>query len=287
MSTAFVLSGGASLGAIQVGMLEALYERGVAPDVIVGTSAGAFNGAFIASRPPSVETARELGAIWQALHRVEVFPTNPMTGFLGFIGARNHLVPDAGLRRLIRRHIAVERLEQTRVPLHVIATDVLSGQEVRLSEGVLADAVMASAAIPGVLPAVQWNGRSLMDGGIANNAPISHALELGAETIYVLPTGIPCELDQAPRGALATLVYASGLLIGRRLAIDINAIAKGIDLVVLPPPCPVAVQPTDFGQARSLIRRAHADTSRFLTQREISVRRARRPLNPPAHRTAA
>jgi NTE family protein len=276
MSTAFVLSGGASLGAIQVGMLEALYRRGVAPDLIVGTSAGAFNGAFIASRPPIVETARELGEIWRGLHRGDVFPTNPVTGFLGFIGVRDHLVPDTGLRRLIRRHIAIECLEQTRIPLHVVATDVVSGWEVRLSEGPLADAVMASAAIPGVLPAVPWNGRILMDGGVANNAPISHAVELGAETIYVLPTGIPCELDDAPRGALPMLLYASGLLVGRRLADDINGIAKGIDLIVLPPPCPVAVQPTDFSQAGALIDRARAGASLYLAQREVGVRRARR-----------
>lgn len=277
MSTAFVLSGGASLGALQVGMLEALYRRAIAPDLIVGTSAGAFNGAFIASRPPVVETARELGEIWRGLHRGDVFPTNPVTGFLGFIGTRNHLVPDTGLRRLIRHHIAVERLEQTRVPLHVIATDILTGREMRLSEGPLPDAVMASAAIPGVLPAVPWDGRILMDGGVANNAPVSHALALGAETIYVLPTGTPCELDEAPRGALAMLLYASGLLVGRRLATEINAIAKGIDLIVLPPPCPVAVQPTDFSQASALIDRARADACRYLAQREISIRRAHRP----------
>src|SRR3954452_23777663 len=99
---AFVLSGGAGLGAIQVGMLRALYEHGVRPDVIVGTSAGALNGAFIASRPQTVETADALGAIWRELTRGEVFPVNPITGLLGFLGARDHLVPGSGLRRLVR-----------------------------------------------------------------------------------------------------------------------------------------------------------------------------------------
>src|SRR3954463_5995383 len=156
MSTAFVLSGGASLGSIQVGQLEALYERGIRPDVIVGTSAGALNGAFIAERPQVVETARELGDVWRGLSRGRVFPVSPLTGALGFLGARSHLVPDSGLRRLVRLNAIADRLEDTCVPLHVIATDVLSGEEVRLSEGPLIDAVMASAAIPGVLPAVDW-----------------------------------------------------------------------------------------------------------------------------------
>src|SRR5215211_1497785 len=96
---AFVLSGGASLGAVQVGMLRALYERGIAPDVIVGTSAGALNGAFIASRPQTVATADALAKVWRELRRGQAFPVNPVTGLLGFLGARDHLVPDSGQRR--------------------------------------------------------------------------------------------------------------------------------------------------------------------------------------------
>jgi NTE family protein len=264
MSTAFVLSGGASLGAIQVGMLEALYEREISPDLIVGTSAGALNGAFIASRPPTVETARQLGSIWQGLSRSQVFPVNPLTGFLGFVGTRTHLVPQRGLRRLIQRHISVQRLEQTSVPLHVVATDLLLGEDVRLSRGPLLEAVLASAAIPGVLPPVEWEGRLLIDGGVANNTPISHALDLGATRVFVLPTGSPCELEEAPRGALAMMLYASGLLVGRRLALDIAAIPEGVEVLVLPTPCPIPVQPIDFGHADLLIEQGYEAGLRFL-----------------------
>jgi NTE family protein len=109
---AFVLSGGPSLGAIQVGMLRALYERGVTPDVIVGTSAGALNGAFIASRPQTVETAEALASVWRALRRGGVFPLNPLTGVLGFLGSRDQLVPDSGLRRLIDPHGECEFLDE-------------------------------------------------------------------------------------------------------------------------------------------------------------------------------
>ena len=93
---AFVLSGGASLGAIQVGMLRALYERDIAPDLIVGTSAGAFNGAYIASRPQTTVTAESLARIWRSLRRGQVFPVNPVTGLLGFLGARDHSSPSRG-----------------------------------------------------------------------------------------------------------------------------------------------------------------------------------------------
>ena len=161
---AFVLAGGASLGAIQVGMLRSLYEHGIAPDVIVGTSAGALNGAFIASRPQTVATADALGRIWHELRRGQVFPLNPVIGLLGFVGTRDHLVPDSGLHRLISKHVDRRELGALPIPLHVVAVDVVSGEELRLSDGPVLDAVLASAAVPGVLPPVGWRGRALMDG---------------------------------------------------------------------------------------------------------------------------
>ena len=180
---AFVLSGGGSLGAVQVGMLRALYERGIVPDLLVATSAGAINAAFIASRPPNVATADELAEIWSAIRRSDVFPAHPLAGFLGFLGHRNSLVPNSGLRSLLERHVKIRRLEEAAVPLHVIAAEILSGRERRLSSGDAIAAVLASAAIPAVLPPVRWGDEELIDGGISNNTPISHALELGAEEI--------------------------------------------------------------------------------------------------------
>ena len=91
--TAFVLSGGASLGALQVGMLQALYERGIAPDLLVATSVGALNAAFVASRPQTVATARELGRVWRNLQREDIFPVSMGALVGGFCGRRNHLVP--------------------------------------------------------------------------------------------------------------------------------------------------------------------------------------------------
>jgi NTE family protein len=276
-TTAFVLSGGASLGSIQVGMLEALYERDIRPELIVGTSVGALNGAFIASRPPTPATARELADVWRGLSRGQVFPVNPLTGALGFFGARSHLVPASGLRTLIRRHLGVERVEDSAIPLHLIATDVQSGAEVRLSAGPLPDAVLASAAIPGVLPPVSWEGRQLIDGGVANNVPISHAIELGAQRIYVLPTGASCELEEPPAGALAMLIQATNLLVGHRFASEVDRLARFAELIVLPPPCPLTVQPTDFSRADELIRIARRDASRFLDRRERVPRRLDEP----------
>ena len=261
---AFVLSGGASLGAIQVGMVRALYERGVRPDLIVGTSAGALNGAYIASRPQASATADSLARIWRELRRGQVFPVNPLTGLLGFLGARDHLVPESGLRRLIERHVECQELEDLRIPLHVVAVDVVTGQELRLSHGPVLDAVLASAAIPGVLQPVSWKDRVLMDGGVANNTPISHAVELGAERVYVLPTGHACSLDEPPRGALAMALHAISLLTHRRLIDDIERHRADAHLIVLPPPCPLDIQPVDFAHADELIEIGLLDAREFL-----------------------
>lgn len=261
---AFVLSGGGSFGAIQVGMLRALYERGIVPDLVVGSSGGAINAAFIASRPQTVQTADDLGGVWRGLRRGHVFPLNPLTGLLGFLGSRDHLVPDSGLRRLISRHIGRVRLEDMPLPLHLVAVDVITGEELRLSAGPAVDAVMASAAIPAVLPPVRWEDRELMDGGVANDTPISHAVELGAREIYALPAGHACALEESPRGALAMGLHALSLLMHRRLIDDLARYKDQATLVVLPPPCPLAIQPIDFGHADALIARAYADAGEFL-----------------------
>src|SRR5690349_881675 len=222
-TTAFVLSGGASLGALQVGMLGALFGQGIVPDLIVATSVGSLNGAFIASRPgpPAKSDIDALADLWRSVRRGSVFPLNPLTGLTGFSGLRRGLVPSGALRRLIESHVAVECLEELRIPLHAIAADVRTGKECRLSEGPIVEAVLASAALPGVFPPVEWEGRLLMDGGVANNTPISHAVELGAERVYVLSTGQVCELASAPRGAVGMLVHALTLLVHQRLAADI------------------------------------------------------------------
>lgn len=116
--TAFVLSGGASLAAAQVGMLQALYERGIEPDFLVGTSAGALNAAFVASRPRTRATATQLAQVWRDLRREDVFPVSLAALVGGMAGRRDHLIPDRGLRQLVRRHLEFDDLADAPVPLH-------------------------------------------------------------------------------------------------------------------------------------------------------------------------
>jgi NTE family protein len=252
--TAFVLSGGASLGALQVGMLQALYERGITPDLLIATSVGALNAAFVASRPQTPATARELGRIWRNLHREDIFPVSLSALVGGFCGGRDHFVPDRGLRQLLRRHLQFQDLADAAIPLHLVAFDLTDGRELLLSEGPATDAVAAAASIPGVFPPVEIAQQRLVDGGVVNNTPISHAVELGAERIFVLPTKDPGRLPRRrPQSALDAAMYGFGLFIDGRFQADVARYSREVELVVLPAVNPAGVQPTSFDHAAHLI----------------------------------
>jgi NTE family protein len=263
--TAFVLSGGASLGALQVGMLAALYERDITADVLVGTSVGAMNAAFIACRPQTPKTVRELTRVWCAVERADAFPVSVRTMLGGLAGQRNHIVPPRGLRRIVERYVAFDDLANTAVPLHVVAFDLVTGAETVLAAGSAIDAIVASCSIPGVFPPVEIDGRLLIDGGVVNNTPIRHAIELGAERVYVLPTSNLSDADRcAPRSALDAAIYGLGLLVASRLEADIARYECDAELIVLPAANSRRVQPTDFAHSSRLIDEGLAATRAVL-----------------------
>jgi NTE family protein len=256
--TAFVLSGGASLGALQVGMLRALYERGVTADLLVGTSVGALNAAFIASRPQTPETAQELARAWRGIERADAFPVSLRTMVGGLAGHRDHLVPAHGLRRIIERHVELEDLSDAQVPLSLVAFDVNAGTEAVLCDGPAVDAIVAACSIPGIFPPVAMGEQLLVDGGVVNNTPIRHAVELGAERVYVLPTQEPRCVPPAPQTALDAAIYGIGLLVGSRLEADIFRYQDEVELIVLPAANARHVQPTNFEHSNRLSAEAHA-----------------------------
>lgn len=238
-------------------MLQALYERDIVPDLLVATSVGALNAAFVASRPQTAATARELGRIWRNLEREDIFPISMSALIGGFCGRRNHLVPDRGLRHLVRRHVEFQELADSLIPLHLVAFDLIEGCEALLSEGPAVDAIVAAASIPGVFPPVEIAGRYLIDGGVVNNTPISHAVDLGAERIFVLPArDLGSTPARPPETALDTAIYGLGLLIDGRLQSDIARYSGDVELVVLPTANSAGVQPTSFEHSDRLITQA-------------------------------
>lgn len=267
--TAFVLSGGGSLGAVQVGMLQALQERGIVADILVGTSAGALNAVYLASHGITEDSLSRLAENWRSARRTDLFPMDPVRHAMALLGRQASLFSDRGLRKMIKRNLLFSQLQDAPIELHVIATDLLSGEEVIISSGDALDAVLASTAIPGLLPPVSWEGRSLVDGGLADNAAISVAVNAGAERVFVLPTGYACALTAPPKSALAVGMQAVTLLIQQRLIADIAYYAERIDLKVLPPICPLAVSAIDFGHADELIARSRAASASWIDDGSI------------------
>lgn len=253
--TALVLAGGGSLGAVQVGMLKALTRARVQYEFIVGASVGALNGAFLAGQPDN-DGVNALEAAWRGLRRQDIFPLTLLRGLGGLLAYHSAASSPIGLVQLIRRVLPYDRLEQTRIPFTVIATDLLSGEEVPLSQGPAEAALLASTAIPAVFPPVRIGDRYLADGGIANNTPISAALALGATHIIVVPTGFSCALKEPPRGVIATALHALNLMIARQLLQDMRYYRDRADIIVVPPLCPLEVNPFDFSQTDALIEKA-------------------------------
>ena len=261
---AFVLSGGGSLGAVQAGMLQALAEHHVKPDLLIGTSVGAVNAAWIAARPDE-EGARELCDIWLSLRRQDVFPISPWAGALGLIGRSNHLISNDKLRKMLETHLPYRRLEEATVPLHVLATELKSGRATVLSTGPALPALLASTAIPGVFPPVTIGRRRYVDGGVANHTPLAVAIELGATSIYVLPVGYPW-LNREPSSALGMALQALARFVEQKLDAEVRAYRGHAEIHVLPSLDLADVSPADFSRTKELIAWGLRSTRRYLTE---------------------
>jgi len=182
---AFVLSGGGSLGAIQVGALQALLAAGIRPDVLIGCSVGALNATFVAI-DPSVARMRDLETLWLGLTRSDIFSASKRS-IAGHVVRRDtHLYEPDGLRDLVGRLVPATDISELAVPVHVVTTDLISGQPVWWTTGDPRQVLVASASLPALFPPVPLAGSLHVDGGVACPVPVQRAIELGAERIWVL-----------------------------------------------------------------------------------------------------
>jgi NTE family protein len=232
--TVFVLSGGSGLGSVQVGMVKALFEQGIIPDFFIGTSVGAINSAYLSGNP-TLAGVSELEKIWINVRREDVFPLNFFKSIINVIKRKNFLVSPRGLRNLLERNIHYNTLADARIPCLLTATDLLTGEQVVLTSGNVIDAVLASAALPGIYPPVEIAGRFLMDGGISGNTPLSVAAEYGAEEVFVLSAGYSKTLDKAPSGVIDTFAHSLNILIDYQFLRDIDTYRKDILIHIIPP----------------------------------------------------
>lgn len=261
-----MLTGGGSLGAVQVGMLAALHAYGVEPDLLVGTSVGAVNAAYLAGPGSTGARLETLIRLWERMRRQDVF-TVDLRRWLGAArGTRPSLFSGAGLERLLERNLGYDSLEDARIPVLVTATDLVTGHGLLLDSGPVVSAVRASAAVPGVLPPVVRDGRTLVDGAIGELDLLGRTAALGVSDIYLLPAGYPCA-GAGPRTALGTVLTALSLLLHRQISAQVRDYVGSARLHVLPPLCPLSISPADFSQTSALVARATDATFRWLEAR--------------------
>lgn len=263
--TAFVLTGGGSLGAVQVGMMTALHDHGVDPDVLVGTSVGAVNAAYLAGPGTTEGRLAALADLWRQMRRKDVFALDPRRWVDAALGGVPSVFSSHPLRTLLATQLGYERFDDARLELAVTATDIVTGSAMFLRNGSVVDAVTASATVPGLLPPVWWDGHTMVDGAVGNPGVLEWADGYNIDHLYLLPAGYPCAAP-APTTALGAALTSLNLLLHRQLIGQVQAYAGTARLHVAPPLCPLAVPAADFGHADALMRRARASTRRWLEQ---------------------
>lgn len=263
--TALVLTGCGNLGAVHAGMLQALSRTRWLPDLVVGESVGALNAAFYAADPTPAGCDR-LADLWRGLRRMDVVPLTAARGMAALLLRRSHLVEPARLRRFLQRELHLRRIEDTPIPLHVSATDVMNGEQVVLSTGDVIPALLASTATPVLFPPVDIAGRHLVDGTVGDDTGIAAAVAHGAERILVLPTGSSCATEEPPQNMAALALQVMSMQSMRRLDRDVARYAQRAEITVVPPLCPLDISVFDFSQTAALIYRAADQTRAWLAK---------------------
>jgi NTE family protein len=267
---AFVLSGGANLGSVQAGMLVGLLESGIRPDLVVGTSIGAANAAFIAA-DPSPRRAHDLCRVWRGLRPKDVFPIHPLRALRSVARGGAFFSPES-FWGLIDRELGYSQIEDAGIPLRIVATRFSDGSEVVFEGGPVKDAILASTALPLVFPPHEIDGELYLDGGLSDQIPLQPAVAAGALRIYVLSVGFPCPPPVDHRSPRAVLMHSIGILFSQRIrAHSADLFARpGVEIVQIPPVCTDAGL-RDFSKSSALIDQAREQTLRFLDGEPCAV----------------
>ena len=266
VETAFVLGGGGNLGAVQVGMLRALLERQITPDLVIGCSVGAINGAALAA-DPTVAGAMRIWDCWSRLGGDDIFPHGRLHGPWQLVRRGEALFVNDGLRRVIEDWLPYRKFEETKVPLEIVAVSLRTEQDVWFSSGPVVEPVLASAALPAVFPPVWIDGEAFIDGGVVNNVPLMRAVELGAKRIFVLHCGNFERERPHPQRPLDVLIRAFSIARSYRFKRDGNLIPDGVEIVTLPGIDPGPVRYNDLSHSVEIMDRAHTAASSFLDAR--------------------
>ncbi|HTZ45076.1 MAG TPA: patatin-like phospholipase family protein [Jatrophihabitans sp.] len=269
--TAFVFGGGGVLGATQVGMLHALLDRGIAPDLIVGTSVGALNGAMLAADPSPAMVGR-LAEVWSSLSRAGVFSDSVVAQVARLAAQRTHLHSTSALRELLAEHLGRRRIEELPVRFECVAASIERSVAHWFATGPVVDAVVASCSVPGLFPPARVpvgdRAEHFYDGGLVHSIPVGRAARLGAERIYVLHVGRIEHPLQPPRWPWQVGMVAFEIARRNRFVEEMAALTGGTTVHVLPSGEPegrtVNLRYRDMRRVGERIDRARVATAEYL-----------------------
>ena len=267
---AFVLGGGGRWGAVEVGMLKALNERGIEPDLILGTSIGAFNGSVIADQPGDAGVKRLLD-LWEELAESGVFVGRLIDRIRNLATFQPGIHATRELQIVLEHvHGTGKRIENLAIPFQCVAASIEHSGEHWFTEGPLIDALLATAAVPALFPPVEIDGEHFYDGGLVNSVPLDRAVELGAETIYVLQVGRIESPLRPPRHLHESALIAFEIARRHMFARALKNLPSDIELHLLPSGNPVAfddrrqLKYRDTGSTKEFVEIAYEATSGYL-----------------------
>ncbi|RSN03783.1 patatin-like phospholipase family protein [Amycolatopsis roodepoortensis] len=263
----FVLGGGGSLGAMQVGMLRALTEAGITPDLVVGTSVGSLNAAVLAL---GGESGDRLDRIWSRMTRHEAFPGGVFSQVRTLRHSKTNLFPNTGLAAIVDEHIGEgARFEDLALPLGVVATDVDTAEPLLIRSGPVLAPLLASCAIPGIYPPVPFGERMLYDGGLVANVPMRQALAMGAKSLVVLDCAFPGKMPGAPQTFAEVLMFTAMISMRNQAVLEAPIAAAEVPVVYVPGPKPVRVSPLDFRHTTTLTAEAYDAAKTYLGELRV------------------
>jgi NTE family protein len=230
---ALVLSGGALLGAVQVGVLKVLFQAGFRPSLVVGTSVGALNGAFVAFHPKD-GAIEQLEAIWHDLRASRVFGRNPLRMAYTLLNRGNCIFGNDLLEKIVCRELPVDDFAAAKVPLYLTAANLTKGEKVVFQEGPVSRAVLASTAVPGLFCPVESGGDLLVDGGLVANLDIETAIRAGAKEILAIDlTGLADSYQSS--NILGVLNRSMEILLREQVQRDIERFSTEVRITVVRP----------------------------------------------------
>ncbi len=260
---AFVLPGGGALGSYQVGVLRALTEAGVVPDMLVGVSAGSVNASLFAWNQ-GLDGIQRLEAIWRSIRRRDLLRFQPHRMALAFAGRHPSFLDNRHGREFLRRHLGGRLLEHAPVRLVLVGTDLSTGEAVALTAGEAVTAVLASSAFPGAYPPVHFGGRTLIDGGVVADVPLDLAKEMGAASALVLSIP-PLSAGAPPTNAIEILLRSSSLGVEAHGRTVLRRPPEGLRVAeITARPSPLGT--FDVGKTTAMIEEGHAAATSWLRQ---------------------